>query len=343
MRTSEIGTNVSLHQIETVPQITRNFLEFADTVPGMVFTVDSNGNTSLRGGGMNNSSVNVYIDGVGQKNYVKEGGVTGQIGTQGNPFPQLAIGEYKVITSNYKAEYDQISSAADDRGDEVRHERFPWRSVRQLHGRPVPQLDACGNRGRQEGAIARERIRLRDRRADHPGLDALLLQLRGQELRHSRSTSRRNIPAATPHLPANVQAQLGPTSLPFKEDLYFGKIDWEFSDRDRIELSSQGAQGKSGSAATAVPTRRRPAIDTMNNDTRIDLRWQHSADNWFNELLFTWEKAFNAPVAFSVGNGQVYTWGPNNGNNDHDPRRPARQLRWRRRTRARKVPVSRTI
>src|SRR2546429_5830805 len=52
---------------------------------------------------------NVYVDGVGQKNYVKEGGVSGQFFSQGNPFPQLAIGEYKVITSNYKAEYDQIS------------------------------------------------------------------------------------------------------------------------------------------------------------------------------------------------------------------------------------------
>ena len=40
VKTSEIGTTVSLHQIQTVPQITRNFLEFADTVPGMVFSVD---------------------------------------------------------------------------------------------------------------------------------------------------------------------------------------------------------------------------------------------------------------------------------------------------------------
>src|SRR2546430_1258894 len=112
VKTSEIGFIVSQQQIETVPQLTRNFLEFADTVPGMEFKVDSSGNTSLRGGAQNTSSVNVYIDGVGQKNYVKEGGVSGQFFTQGNPFPQLAIGEYKVITSNYKAEYDQISSAA---------------------------------------------------------------------------------------------------------------------------------------------------------------------------------------------------------------------------------------
>ena len=112
MKTSEIGTVVSQRQIETVPQITRNFLEFADTVPGMVFSVDSKGNTSLQGGGISTSGINVYIDGVGQKNYVLPSGLTGQTGSQGNPFPQLAIGEYKVITSNYKAEYDQISSAA---------------------------------------------------------------------------------------------------------------------------------------------------------------------------------------------------------------------------------------
>ena len=112
VKTSEVGTTISLQQINTIPQVSRNFLEFADTVPGMVFSLDSSGHTSLRGGAQNNSSVNVYIDGVGQKSYVKEGGVSGQFASQGNPFPQLAIGEYKVITSNYKAEYDQISSAA---------------------------------------------------------------------------------------------------------------------------------------------------------------------------------------------------------------------------------------
>ncbi|HMB42711.1 MAG TPA: carboxypeptidase-like regulatory domain-containing protein, partial [Luteimonas sp.] len=110
VKTSEVAQTVSLHQIQTTPQLTRNFLEFADAVPGMVFSTDSSGHASLRGGAQNSSSTNVYIDGVGQKSYVKEGGVSGQFNTLGNPFPQLAIGEYKVITSNYKAEYGQISS-----------------------------------------------------------------------------------------------------------------------------------------------------------------------------------------------------------------------------------------
>ena len=112
VRTSEVGATVSQAQIQNVPQMTRNFLEFADTVPGVVFSVDAKGKTSIRGGAQNQNGVNLYIDGVGQKGYVRSG-ISGQAGdTQGNPFPQLAIGEYKVITSNYKAEYDQISSAA---------------------------------------------------------------------------------------------------------------------------------------------------------------------------------------------------------------------------------------
>jgi outer membrane receptor protein involved in Fe transport len=107
-------------------------------------------------------------------------------------------------------------------------------------------------------------------------------------------------------LPANIRSEFGPADLPFQEDLYFGKIDWEFSDRDRIEVSSKVRQENqtdnvgSGVAASA-------GIDTKNNDTRIDARWQHSADAWFNELLFTYEKAFNSPSSFGLGNGAVYT------------------------------------
>jgi len=40
VRTSEVGKTVSLQQIQTTPQVSRNFLEFADAVPGMIFTRD---------------------------------------------------------------------------------------------------------------------------------------------------------------------------------------------------------------------------------------------------------------------------------------------------------------
>ena len=112
-RTSEVATYVSQKQIELLPQNSRNFLAFADIVPGVQFVTSADGSTSeIRSGAQASNGVNVFIDGVGQKNYVLRGGVSGQTLSRGNPFPQLAIGEYKVITSNYKAEFDQLSSAA---------------------------------------------------------------------------------------------------------------------------------------------------------------------------------------------------------------------------------------
>ncbi|MEQ9728833.1 hypothetical protein ABRP29_24700, partial [Pseudomonas sp. WHRI 8822A] len=84
----------------------------ADTVPNVQFTRDANGTTKVRSGATSAEGTNVYIDGVSQKNYVLTGGVSGQDSSRGNPFPQSAIGEYKVITSNYKAEFDQVSGAA---------------------------------------------------------------------------------------------------------------------------------------------------------------------------------------------------------------------------------------
>ena len=111
-KTSELGTNVTTKQIERLPQGQRNFLSFADLAPGVAFTVGNDGSTKLQGGAQDASKINVFIDGVSQKGYVLQGGITGQDSSRGNPFPQSAIAEYKVITQNYKAEYDQISSAA---------------------------------------------------------------------------------------------------------------------------------------------------------------------------------------------------------------------------------------
>src|SRR5690606_21724298 len=112
VRTSEVGSTISLRQISQLPQSTRNFLEFADTVPGMAFTTDPQGYTKLRSGARSANAGHLYTHGIGQKSYVEAGGIAGKYPTRGNPFPQLAIGQYKVITSNYKAESGQVAGAA---------------------------------------------------------------------------------------------------------------------------------------------------------------------------------------------------------------------------------------
>jgi len=308
VKTSEVGGTVSLHQIQTVPQISRNFLEFADTVPGMVFTQDSGGHTSLRGGAQNNSSTNVYIDGVGQKSYVKEGGVSGQFSSQGNPFPQLAIGEYKVITSNYKAEYDQISGAAvtaeTKSGTNEFHGEVFGTYTDDKYRQSTPAEDHAGkqtpSQEKQYGfAIGGPIIQ-----------DQMHFFFSYEAKRFTTPvTVVEGVSGTAPLLPPAAQAELGPAGKDFNEDLYFGKIDWEFSDRDRIEVSAKvrrenQTDNVGGTVAASA------AIDTKNDDDRIDARLQHSADNWFNEVLLTHEKAFNDPSSFALGNGAIYTYGP---------------------------------
>ena len=112
-------------------------------------------------------------------------------------------------------------------------------------------------------------------------------------------------------LPADAQAQLGPANLPFFENLFFGKLDWEITDSDRLELRAQNrretAIGNVGGTTAASA-----GIDVRNTDKRYELYWEHSADAWYNEFLLTYENAFNVPQQLISGVGQVYTFGPTN-------------------------------
>jgi hypothetical protein len=113
-RTSEVATNVTQAQIENLPSASRNFLELAALAPGVNVSSDRINGTNFRtmqAGGQSASAVNLFIDGTSFKNDLTAGGIAGQDASRGNPFPQNAIQEYRVITQNYKAEYQKASSA----------------------------------------------------------------------------------------------------------------------------------------------------------------------------------------------------------------------------------------
>src|SRR3546814_17129177 len=95
MEGGEVGSNISQRQIEVLPQNNRNFLAFADLAPGVQFVTGGNGQSRLQGGAQDSRSGNIFIDGVGQKDYGLKNGVTGQASTQGNQFPPHAVGEYR--------------------------------------------------------------------------------------------------------------------------------------------------------------------------------------------------------------------------------------------------------
>jgi outer membrane receptor protein involved in Fe transport len=109
-RTSEVATNVTQEQIDNLPQRDRNFLELATLAPGIRTTGDQF-SRSIAFGALPSEQINVFIDGASYKSDILQGGVAGQDASRGNPFPQAAVQEFRVLTQNYKAEYQKASSA----------------------------------------------------------------------------------------------------------------------------------------------------------------------------------------------------------------------------------------
>ncbi len=108
-------------------------------------------------------------------------------------------------------------------------------------------------------------------------------------------------------LPSYLSQQYGPVNLPFNEDLFFGKIDFEPTGDDRLELSVQyrdETQIDNIGGQNAADH----GLNKINKDKRGSLRWQRSADAWSNELIFTRENARNNPNPMSIGNGFNYVY-----------------------------------
>ncbi|MFT3762841.1 MAG: TonB-dependent receptor [Pseudoxanthomonas sp.] len=314
VKTSEVGTNVSLKQISTVPQLTRNFLEFADTVPGMQFSTDSSGHTDIRGGAQQTSAVNVYIDGVGQKSYLF-GGVSGQQQSAGNPFPQLAIGEYKVITSNYKAEFDQVGSAAivaatKSGGNEFHGEVFGRHTDSSWRAQTVAEAAPGGGDKQQthqnEYGFALGGPIIQDKMHFFVSYEGKGFVIPDDPV----AVTNTNFTSYADDLPASVQAKYGPVTRPFNEDLYFGKIDWEIGDNDRLELTAKVRREDSidsiGGNTTADASK-----NNKNTEDRYDLLWQHYGESWFNEARITYEDVLFNPTARTIGAQKIYTAGQN--------------------------------
>jgi outer membrane receptor protein involved in Fe transport len=297
-KTSEVATYISQKQIESLPQASRNFLAYADLVPGVQFVRNEAGETQLRGGAQSANAVNVFIDGVGQKNYVLQGGISGQDASKGNPFPQLAIGEFKVISQNYKAEFDQVSSAAivavtrsgsNEFGGSVFWDetRTKWRTPNEFEERNhFKQETGEINYGASFGGPI------------VPDVAHFFLTYEKKSFDIPRDV----IPGRGYHLTQTAQDQIGHFSTPFDEDLYFGKVDWAIGQDHYFEFT---AKRRSETEITNVGGTIAPEHATAkeNDETRLDLRYQFTHGDWLNDAHITHEDAsFNPrPVNSEVG------------------------------------------
>lgn len=276
VRTPEVATNVTRQQINNLPQTDRNFLNFAALAPGVV--VEQNpAERTIYAGAQSANAINVFIDGQGQKSNIIDGGVAGQDDSRGNPFPQGAVQEFRVLTQNFKAEYEQASSAiisavTRSGSNELSGELFvtyqdtDWISQNEFsrrRGEPKPQLDRLQYGGNLSGPIIRDTLHyfLSYERKDETRSNSVFLNQTQYE--------------------SLFADELGTFEAPFEQDLFFGKLSWQINDRQIVDLSATYRTeqdirdfGGQNSASRA---------NAINNDTRsIVLRHQYQGDNFLN-------------------------------------------------------------
>src|SRR5690606_28711448 len=211
------------------------------------------------------------------------------------PFPQSAIGEYKVITQNYKAEFDQLSSAAivavtrsgsNDFGGSFFWDRTAtdWRSSSVFEERSGVKAES---KEEQYGVSFGGPI-IRD-------VAHFFIAYEAKEYASPR-TFELGRGYTVGELPPYFQEQYGNgvITAPFKEDLYCGKVDWLIGEDHYFEFT---AKYREEAETIQVGGQRLPssATDNTNDETRLDLRYQFTSGDWLNDAHISYEDSFWSP------------------------------------------------
>lgn len=246
-RQSEIATNVTEQQLRSLPQDNRNFLNFANLAPGVRTATDEE-HKEVLGGALPGLNTNVFIDGTSYKNDILKGGVVGQDSSRGNPFPQNAVQEFRVVTQNFKAEYEKASSVIITAVTKSGGNTF--------HGDGFADYQAKGLVATNECDLMRNRC------ASDPNPDFVKpdytrwqagVSLGGpiiQDKLHFfgsweyNNQNRNNTVTAGSQIglvPEPTQSELlaltGVAPIPFKSNLAFSKISWQASSADVVDFT----------------------------------------------------------------------------------------------------------
>jgi hypothetical protein len=241
--TPEVATNVTPEQIENLPLNSRNFLDLATLAPG----VQRRG-AGISAGGASVNNTNLFVDGASFKSDVLPGGIAGQdpslsrnvrgVGqVSGNPFPQNAVAEFRVITQNYKAEYQKATGALitastrsgtnELRGDafvQGQYENFMARSYWDHRDNfPQPEYARTLFGASLGGAIVRDRTHF-----------FLAYEGNFQDLETRVDF---NPPANLPALPDSLLTGEGLFDIPLRSHLFFGRLDHQLAANQSLMLT----------------------------------------------------------------------------------------------------------
>ncbi len=285
-RSSEIATNVTTQQIENLPQDDRNFLNFAALAPGIRLSTDPLRKT-FAGDAQDAEQTNIFIDGVSTKNDILQGGTVGQDSSRGNPFPQSAVQEFRVITQNYSAEYDHASSAiitavTKSGGNDFRGQAFvyyqpkQWVSATKKNFK-FSSLTSNTSYHRTQPGISFGGPLIKDQLnffATYEG-----------DVEEASNPVVVTIPAYV----AQFSQFTGTFSSPFKSNLAFGKLSWQFAKNQLIDFSGnyrREQETRDFGGATSFQS----ATDLRNYVNGGTLRHQWNNGSALNEGIFSVQK-----------------------------------------------------
>ncbi len=317
MRTSEVATNVTRQQIEQLPTVNRNFLDLAALAPGVSVSedrVNAIGFRTFSAGGASPNQSNVFVDGSSLKNDLTGGGVAGQDASRGNPFPRSAIQEYRVITQNFKAEYQKASSAiitATTRsgGNTWSGNLFVTYQNKDLVALDTFQLD------QQRRSPS---FRQPDFTRVIPGISVggpvtrnKLFFFGSYEGNYQNRSNRVNITPATgfPGIDTVGLTQFnGNFTSPFRETLLFGKLTYAINQQSSAELSFNNRHETDirdfqGSRAYSA------AVNFRQNVSIGQLRYTRVMGSWLNEAKVDYSRFQRDPSPLTSGvPARMYTY-----------------------------------
>lgn len=306
VRTSEVATNVTPQQIQQLPTPSRNFIDLAALAPGIIVPPDRMDQTTrtFSSGAQNANAINVFVDGASLKNDLTGGGIAGQDASRGNPFPRNAIREYRVVTQNFKAEYQKSGSAIITATTRSGGNEWHGNATLGFQNKGLVALDTFQRANpsftkpdytRYLGAFSIGGPLIRDR----------LHLFASYEGNYQNRNSTVNItPPATGLFPALDTVNLGQYSgsfvSPFRETLLFAKLTYAVSPTSSAELSFNNRHETD--IRDFGGSRSRQAGVNFRNDVGVGLfKYNMFKGPWLNESQVTYQRFRRNPSPASPG------------------------------------------
>lgn len=306
-RTSEVATNVTPQQMEQLPTISRNFLDLAALAPGVIIPPDrvmqpfgALSAKTFSSGAQGPSEINVFVDGASLKNDLTAGGIAGQDASRGNPFPRNAIQEYRVITQNFKAEYQNASSAIITATTKSGGNTWTGNASFGYQNKDLVAIDTFAV-GKTKPDFTQYLVSLS---AGGPLVKDRLRFFGSYEGNYQNRANTVNIPTAATGFAAldsvNWASYNGSFTSPFRETLLFGKLSYTVSEHANAELSFNNRDETDvrdfGNFQAFTQ-----AVHYVNKVSLGTLKYNYFTGSWLNEAAITYQRFLRNPSPDSAG------------------------------------------